>query len=330
MRVAALWNRVAMDLRIFSKLCGQRIALAILLTSVFHGACQKPDAGAPPVYGDKPLYQFSDADLDAYLRDLHAREPDVRKRVVEIGRRTIGQPYKRGPLGEGGLEPYDPDPLYCLTASDCVTFVEQTWAMALSRDMTEFLDTLRRIRYRDGKIGMLTRNHFTEADWNVNNAWLLRHEHLTGRRDSGSYRLRINRLAFYAKFGLTLDEATARSVPTWRDNLDQFAVLPSSRPAGTPDAPDWAVQYFMVVFTPRAGIQSILHRLEDADVIEFVKNKKSPFVGHMGLITHDAAGTVMLLHSGEPAVQELPLMDYLARHPNIAGIEVLRVRSGLN
>lgn len=315
-----------MDLRIFSRLSGRTLAQAILLTSVLGGACQQPGAESPPAYGDKPLHQFSDADLEAYLSDLHAREPDVRRRVVEVGRRTIGQPYRLGPLGEGGLEPYDPDPLYCLTASDCVTFVEQTWAMALSRDKAEFLDTLRRIRYRDGKIGMLTRNHFTEADWNVNNSWLFRPERLTGKKDSESYKLRINRLAFFARFGLTLDEATARSVPSWEDNEKFFAVVAATRPAATPESPDWAVQYFIVRYTPRAGIDSILHRLKDADVIEFVKNKKSPFVGHMGLITHDANGTVMLLHSGEPAVQELPLMDYLARHPNIAGVQVLRFK----
>lgn len=318
-----------MDLRIFSKLPGRRVALAILLASVFHGACHKPDAGAPPVYGDKPLYQFTDADLDAYLRDLHARVPDVRQRVVTIARRTIGQPYRLGPLGEGGLEPYDPDPLYCLAASDCVTFVEQTWAMALSRDKTEFLDTLRRIRYRDGKIGMLTRNHFTEADWNVNNEWLFRSTFPVAKVDSETYTLRINRLAFFAKFGLTLDEATVGNVPSWRDNVGDFAAAPAMRPAATPESPEWAVQNYWDRYTPRAGIELILPRLEDADVIEFVKNEKSPFVGHMGLITHDANGTVMLLHSGEPAVQELSLMDYLARHPNIAGVKVLRVRAGV-
>lgn len=315
-----------MDLRIFSRLSGRMLAHAILLTSVLGGACQQPGAESPPAYGDKPLHQFSDADLEAFLSDLQAREPDVRRRVVEVGRRTIGQPYRLGPLGEGGLEPYDPDPLYCLTASDCVTFVEQTWAMALSRDKAEFLDTLRRIRYRDGKIGMLTRNHFTEADWNVNNEWLFRSEFPIAKADSKIYTLKINRLAFFAKFGLTLDEVTARSVLTWRDNLDQFAVLPSSRPTGTQDVPDWAVQYFLDLYTLRDLVAEALPKLRDADVIEFVKNEKSPYVGHMGLITHDANGTVTLLHSGEPAVQELPLMDYLARHPNIAGVQVLRFK----
>lgn len=281
-----------MDLCIFSRLTLRLFAPAILLTSVFAAGCQRPGGDTPPGYGDKPLFQFSDADLDAYLRDLHARESDVHRRVVEIGRRTIGQPYKLGPLGEGGAEPYDPDPLYCLTVSDCVTFVEQTWAMALSRDRAEFLDTLRRIRYREGKIGMLTRNHFTEADWNVNNAWLF--ESTTAALGGASvraYRLTINRRAFFEKYGLNADAP----VQQWSD-----------------------------VYIPVASMERVLPALADADVIEFVKNEKSPFVGHLGLITHDANGTVMLLHSGEPAVQELPLMDYLARHPNIAGVKVLR------
>lgn len=283
-----------MDLRIFSRSPRQALVLAILLTSVLNVRCRPPGPDALPVNGDKPLWQFTDADLEAYLRDLHAREPDLRRRVVEIARRTIGQPYKLGPLGEGGAEPYDPDPLYCLTASDCVTFVEQTWAMALSRDKAEFLDTLRRIRYREGRIGLLTRNHFTEADWNVNNAWLF--ESTTAALGGASvraYKLTINRRTFFEKYGLNTDAP----VQQWSDE-----------------------------YIPVASLERVLPVLADADVIEFVKNEKSPFVGHLGLITHDANGTVMLLHSGEPAVQELPLMDYLKRHPTIVGVKALRAR----
>jgi hypothetical protein len=32
---------------------------------------------------------------------------------------------------------------------------------------------LQRIRYRDGVIGVATRNHYTEMDWNVANRWLV-------------------------------------------------------------------------------------------------------------------------------------------------------------
>jgi hypothetical protein len=36
--------------------------------------------------------------------------------------------------------------------------------MALSRDWTGFMRLLQRIRYRDGRLGVATRNHYTEVN----------------------------------------------------------------------------------------------------------------------------------------------------------------------
>ena len=122
---------------------------------------------------DKPLYKFTEAEVDLYLRYLQASEPDLRRRIVHLARKNIGQPYELYLLGEMPFEPYDPQPLYCLGKSDCVVFTEHTYAMALSDDWPSFMTMLQRIRYRDGQIGVATRNHYTEADWNVSNGWLV-------------------------------------------------------------------------------------------------------------------------------------------------------------
>ena len=44
----------------------------------------------------------------------------------------------------------------------------------MSDSFPQFLSVLQRIRYNNGQIGVLTRNHYTEADWNRNNRWLAR------------------------------------------------------------------------------------------------------------------------------------------------------------
>ena len=121
----------------------------------------------------KPLYQFTEAEVGPYLAQLHATEPDLRQRVVHLARKNLGQPYELYLLGEMPFETYDPQPLYSLTRSDCLVFAEHTYAMALSRDWTGFMRLLQRIRYRDGHLGVATRNHFTETDWNPSNRWLL-------------------------------------------------------------------------------------------------------------------------------------------------------------
>jgi len=243
----------------------------------------------------QPIFQLDESQLADVIADLCERQPDLRRRVVELARRHIGQPYRLGLLGEGGAEPYDPDPLYCLSASDCVTFVEQVYAMALAHDWPSFLTTLNRIRYRDGKIGMLTRNHFTEADWNINNAWLfddITHD-LAGDK-TAALRQRVDRAKFFRKYGI---------------------------------GQQLSVQQFVGDYIPRKHIHAILPDLHDADVAEIVRGTAAaPYVSHMGLIVHDAADRVMFLHSGEPAVREVPLTGYLATHKNVIGMKFLRPR----
>ena len=275
--------------------------LCASLSFALASACCKeqvpPPTTGPVALPTGPLYRLTEPDVDRVLRDLVAREPDLRQRVVTIARRFVGQPYKLGLLGEGGAEPYDRDPLYCLTASDCVTFVEQVYALALSNSWTDFLPTLNRIRYRNGEISIRTRNHFTEADWNINNAWLFDDitKTLAHGRAHVPLRQRVNRKAFFRKLGLVVD---------------------------TPD------ENFAGAYIPRRNIDALLPELRDADVAEIVRGTTAaPYVSHMGLIAHDAAGRVTFIHSGDPAVREVPLRDYLAKNSRVIGMKFLRPRS---
>ena len=242
---------------------------------------------------DFQIHELDEKRLDAYLRRLAREIPGLRERVATIARATVGQAYRLGPLGEYPFELYDPDPLYCLTAGDCVTFVEQTLAMALSQDWPSFFQTLQRIRYKDGLVGMLSRNHFTETDWNVNNAWLV--EDVTKSVPGvAAYHVRVDRAAFFKQFGL----------------------------AYSADAIE-----FEDALVPRRHLPEVLPQLQDADIIEFVRTDKGgSYVSHLGFVFHDASGGPTLLHATKPAVREEPLAEYIARHDNVAGIKVLRLR----
>lgn len=77
-----------------------------------------------------------------------------------IGEKYLDTKYAINPLGEG-TEP-DSDPLIRFDAFDCATFVETSLADGN-------IDKLNKIRYKDGKIDFLNRNHFTESDWLINN-----------------------------------------------------------------------------------------------------------------------------------------------------------------
>ena len=82
-----------------------------------------------------------------------------------IGEKYVGAPYVLDPLGEDTAP--DTDPLIRFDAFDCTTFVETVLA-------DDDVKKLNKIRYKDGQIGFLNRNHFIETEWLANNADLLK------------------------------------------------------------------------------------------------------------------------------------------------------------
>jgi len=281
-------------------MCGFRPAVLIsLFAAIAAAGCGERHARTIEQLRTAPLYTFTDAELDAYLKWLPEATPLTLDRVVRLARQNVGQPYRLGLLGEGPEAPYDADPTYCLSASDCVTFVEHAYAMALAHDWPSFHETLQRIRYHDGRIGFRTRNHFIESDWNVNNAWLF--EDVTASlapEAAAPMRVVIDRAAFFAKWGLET------SIPT---------------------------EVFETSYVPLSRLADVLPRLRDGDVVEIVRGTPdAPYVGHMGLILHAADGTATILHSASPAVREQPLAAYLQGYPGCLGVKILRPAAGLD
>jgi Protein of unknown function (DUF1460) len=269
---------------------------------------------------DKPLYKCSEAEVDQYLKFLSATEPDLRKRVVHLARKNIGQPYELYLLGELPFEPYDPQPIYCLTKSDCLVFSEHTYAMALTRNWPEFMRMLQRIRYRDGQLGVVTRNHYTEADWNISNRWLVSDitKELAGDT-AVKFHEKIDRSKFFKS----------------RYKLD--VKVP--------------IEEHDDIYLPYAEIGRAKGELRDGDFVNIVRATSKPhsseqnevyggtaFVGHVGLIAHGKDGEVHLIHSSEPKVREESIDSYIARStkdlkkkdkagkPRLVGFKFLRLQ----
>ena len=91
------------------------------------------------------------------------------ERLVLASDALLGVKYLEFPMGEGPQGRYDSDPFVRLDRVDCVTFVEQSLAMARARTAEGMLEELTRIRYKNGVMTYQDRNHFTEADWLPNN-----------------------------------------------------------------------------------------------------------------------------------------------------------------
>ena len=81
-----------------------------------------------------------------------------------IGTEYVGAKYVRNPLGEGAG--VDGDPLIRFDAFDCTTFVETVLAHGNKARLNQ-------IRYKNGDISFVNRNHFIETDWLKNNSDLV-------------------------------------------------------------------------------------------------------------------------------------------------------------
>lgn len=90
-------------------------------------------------------------------------------RIEDVSSRFLGRAYALGPLGEGPAGAYDKDPLYRFDVFDCTTFVETVMALSLAKDFKDFERLMNLIRYKDGVVSYVARNHFTDADWIPNN-----------------------------------------------------------------------------------------------------------------------------------------------------------------
>ena len=255
---------------------------------------------------NKPLYQMQPREVGRFLAWQQLDQPDLRQRIAALARKNIGQPYELYLLGEFPYETYDRQPLFDLTRSDCVVFAEHVYAMALSASWEEFFWMLQRLRYRDGIIGVATRNHYTEADWNVANRWLV--QDVTGAlgAPTRAYRQRIDRSAFLQK---------------------QFKIVR-----------DIPVQQLEDIYIAKEDVAAIEAQLQAGDFVNVISGRNGGYwASHVGLIVVGADGQRHIVHSAEPQVREETLQGFIARlterdareagqnKPQLAGFKFLRL-----
>ncbi len=277
--------------------------LPVLLFSVALCGFASPPPG-------KPIYRMTPQEAGSFIGAMQQSQPDLRKRIAAIGRQNIGQPYALNLLGEFPYELHDNLPLFSLEKSDCVVFVEHTYAMALSHSWEEFFWTLQRIRYKDGVIGVASRNHYTEVDWNVNNRWLLTEisAQLAGK-DGPSYQATVDRAAF-----LKTRHQTVREI---------------------------AVQTSREAYIDKDKFASVLPQLLEGDMVNGVSIVDGKhLVTHVGLIVLGPDGERRFLNSAEPAVREESFDAFFTRTAQrearnggrgrkLAGFKVLRLNDNI-
>lgn len=104
-----------------------------------------------------------------YVQSELQQLSDISARVEYISRFLLGKPYLVNPQGEGVDSAFDSAPLYRFDGFDCVTFVNNVLALALSHDEQSFKKNLLKINYHHATPLYENRFHFMSADWNIQN-----------------------------------------------------------------------------------------------------------------------------------------------------------------
>ena len=214
-------------------------------------------------------------------------------RDTSIGGRYLGVRYLNNPLGEGAAP--DTDPLVRFDAFDCTTFVETALA---NGDM----DKLIKIRYKNGKVDFINRNHFIETDWLPNNSDLI--ENVSIKYGKTAKRtVKINRARWMQRVHNVRDTTPIKSV-----NLDY---IPYSNLGEINNSEPLIVLF---VLAPN-------HRLAK-------KYGTDLAVHHMGFLL-PGGKTLRHASSGRGAVVDVNFNEYVAKRQNSAnnlGVILLEIK----
>ena len=285
-----------------------RFAPLLLIAAALGGCASQPTLPAPakpaapaPLALDavlqKQIYQMTPLEAGRYSAWAQGAEPDLRQWLDLAALGAICDVTQLNLLGEFPFEVHDDLPMFSLERSDCVVFAEHTYAMALSRSWEEFFWMLQRIRYRDGVIGVATRNHYTEMDWNVANSWLVTDISAQLAGPSGpSYAMRVDRARF-----LKTRHNTERTIP-----------VETSRQS----------------YVPKEQVAAIASQLQNGDFVNVISTRDGEhWASHVGLVVLGTDGERHLLHSQEPKVREESFASFIAR---AAEREARNAREGRN
>lgn len=168
--------------------------LAIIVTLMVFGHSQKTWAGSP---AERPFYQMTHRQIDSVLKEISKKPWTITQKMDYYSKRFLGMPYNFKCVGDGPYAIMEPYPLVNFKQTNCMSFCEHVLALSISDYWDTFFDNLQNIRYKDGLIGMRTRNHYTMADWLPQNRWLL---HDVTRQVGGKFTKQVTRTISHRKF----------------------------------------------------------------------------------------------------------------------------------
>jgi len=166
--------------------------IIILIVAAFIFGC-KPETPAQR----SEIGEMTSAQIDSMLRVNAKNNYSVTDRIRLYSEMFLGTPYSWTATGDGPYALLETWPLVSFDSTNCMVYCEHVLALSISDSWDHFFNNLQQIRYKDGIIGMKTRNHYTMADWLPENAWLLND---VSRKVGGEYTASMTRTISHDTF----------------------------------------------------------------------------------------------------------------------------------
>lgn len=121
----------------------------------------------------KRFYQMSNQEIDSLITVVAQKSMTVTEKMNFFSQFFLGTDYSFTCVGDGKDAILETYPLVNFKQTNCMALCEHVLALSISDNWDNFFNNLQQIRYKQGMIGMRTRNHYTMADWLPENRWLL-------------------------------------------------------------------------------------------------------------------------------------------------------------
>ncbi|MFC1553495.1 N-acetylmuramoyl-L-alanine amidase-like domain-containing protein [candidate division KSB1 bacterium] len=144
-----------------------------------------------------PISVMDNSVIDSVLTEISRTNKTITEKMDYYSGLFLGMDYSWESTGDGPYALLEDWPLVNFQNTNCMVYCEHVLALAISDSWDNFFNNLQQIRYKDGVIGMRSRNHYTMGDWLPENGWIL--DDVT-RKTGGSYTKTATRTISHKNF----------------------------------------------------------------------------------------------------------------------------------
>ena len=257
--------------------------------------------------------RFTQQDVENFNTVMKLLAPDrdkpMSELVIKVAKHFLGTPYVAGTLEQ------EPERLTVNTReTDCILFVEMCLAMSLTAKETEptfekYVDNLRQLRYRNGKVdGYTSRIHYT-SEWIIQGE--LRGIFREVSRECGGSPL--DQKFFY----MSTHPGSYKQLKDSPKNVEKIR-------AAEQNLDSWRYWYI-----PKAELPKYLKNIQTGDIIGFNSATPGLDIAHVAYAYWEG-DTLTFIHASysekKVVINKTPMVDQLNAIKSQNGVRVIRLK----